>query len=100
MLSANRGIWQALVPLWFFLVCAFAPAGCTCGPEGQLLARRFIACRPQHEQRPISPRLSSKSIVPGTIPVSFGVTDSGDAALSMPIVVPPGRAGVEPSLAS
>jgi hypothetical protein len=37
--------------------------------------------------------------VPGTISASFAVTDAGDAVLSMPLVVPPGRAGVEPSLA-
>jgi hypothetical protein len=37
--------------------------------------------------------------VPGTIAASFAVSDAGDGVLSMPLVVPPGRAGVEPSLA-
>jgi hypothetical protein len=52
-----------------------------------------------HDAWNTQPPLTSKTIVPGTILVSFAVTDSGDAILSMPLVVPPGRAGVEPSLA-
>lgn len=77
----------------------FAPAGCTCGADGQVRRSESIPCRPQHDRLAISPPLASKTIVPGTIPVSFGVTDTGDAALSMPLVVPPGRVGIEPSLA-
>ncbi len=99
MLSANRGIWQALIPLWFLLFGVFAPAGCACGPERQVQSSKPIACRPQHDRHAISPPLASKTIVAGTIPASFAVTDSGDAAMSMPLEVPPGRAGVEPSLA-
>jgi hypothetical protein len=98
MASTIRGIWQALVPLWLLLACVLAQMGCTCGPTGQVKNSRIIACVPQHGKASIAPPLASKTIVPGTIPVSFGVTDWGDAALSMPLVVPPGRAGVEPSL--
>ena len=77
MLSANRGIWQALVPLWFFVVCAFAPAGCSCGPEGQVQSSKTLPCRPQHERLAISPPLASKTIVPGTTPASFAVSMEG-----------------------
>ncbi|MBK9266191.1 MAG: VCBS repeat-containing protein [Polyangiaceae bacterium] len=98
MLSAIRGVWLALFPLWFLLVCVFAQ-GCTCEPAGQTQVGRVIPCRAQYDNRAISPPLKSKTIVPGTIPVSVAVTDLGDAVASMPLVVPPGRAGVEPSLA-
>lgn len=97
MLSAIRGVWPALVPLWFILACVFVP-GCACEPEGQAKRSNTHPCRSQHERLAISPRLESKTIVPGTIPVSYGVTDNGDAVLTMPLVVPPGRGGVEPSL--
>ena len=117
MLSAKQGVWpglntllsalasvfarakRGLFPLWFFLVCMFAPAGCTCSPEGQVRSSKTLPCRPQHSTRPVAPPLATKTIVPGTIPVSYGVTDTGDVRLTMPLVVPPGRAGVEPSLA-
>ncbi|HRI64847.1 MAG TPA: SpvB/TcaC N-terminal domain-containing protein, partial [Polyangium sp.] len=99
MLSTNRGIWQALIPLWFFLVSVFAPSGCSCGPEGQAQSNKILPCVPQHAGLAISPPLQSKTIVPGTLPASFAVTDSGNASLTMPLVVPPGRAGMEPSLA-
>jgi len=48
MASTIRGFWQALIPLWFLLVCAFAQSGCTCTPMGQVPSKRTIACRPQH----------------------------------------------------
>jgi len=35
----------------------------------------------------------------GTIPGAFAVTPTGEATYSMPLVTPPGRAGVEPHLA-
>ncbi len=85
MLSANRGIWQALIPLWFLLFGVFAPAGCACGPERQVTSSKTIRCRPQHDRLPVSPPLASRTIVPGTSPASFAVTDSGDAAMSMPL---------------
>jgi len=99
MASLIRGIWQALIPLWLFVASALAQIGCTCAPTGQVQSRRTIACQPQHKRLAVSPPLASKTIAPGTIPASFAVTDTGDAALTMPLVVPPGRAGVEPSIA-
>jgi RHS repeat-associated protein len=35
----------------------------------------------------------------GTIPGTFAVTSTGEATYTMPLVSPPGRAGIEPSLA-
>lgn len=99
MLSANRGIWQALIPLWFLLVGVFVQAGCSCGPQRQAQSNKARPCISQHARRTVAPPLQSKTIVPGVTPASFAVTDSGDAALSMSLEVPPGRAGIEPSLA-
>ncbi len=99
MLSVNRGIWAALVPLWFFLVNVFAPLGCSCGAAQQAPSNKILPCLSQHDQLAVLAPLKSKNIVPGTLSASFAVTDSGNAALSIPLVVPPGRAGVEPSLA-
>ena len=99
MLSANRGIWQALIPLWFLLVSVFVPAGCSCGPQRQAQSNKARPCIPQHARRTIAPPLQSKALVPGATRASFVVTDSGDAALAMPLEVPPGRAAIEPSLA-
>lgn len=99
MRNAHLGIWQALIPLWFLLVCVFAQAGCACEPRGQAQSNKTRPCIPQHARRAVASPLQSKTIVPGTIQASFAVTDSGDAALSMPLEVPPGRAGIEPSLA-
>ncbi len=99
MPSFFRGIWRSLVPLCLFFASVFAPAGCTCVPKDQSVVRRYIACQSKHDRRPTAPPLGSKIIAPGAIPASFAVTDSGDAGLSMPLVVPPGRAGVEPPVA-
>ncbi len=99
MASAIRSIWEALVPLGLFLACTLAQIGCTCAPAGQAKKNEIIACKSQHERASIAPPLATKTIVPGTIPASFAITDSGDAALTMPIAVPPGRTGVEPSIA-
>ena len=98
MSSTTRPFWQALVPVWFFLASVLAQAGCSCGPTEQVLVRQFLACQSRHANVPVASPLQSKIIAPGTIRTAFALTDSGDATLSMPLSVPPGRAGVEPSL--
>lgn len=40
-----------------------------------------------------------QTAVAGTIPGAFSVTGTGEASYTMPLVSPPGRAGVEPRLA-
>ncbi len=92
-------VWQALVPLWLFLACVIMHAGCTCRAAEQPENRPILACIPQHSSLRISPPLTSRTTIAGTIPVSFSITDLGDAALTIPIAAPPGRAGVEPALA-
>jgi len=78
----------------------FAP-GCSCEPEHQAQSNNLTICRPQHDKLAVFPRRTSQlALMPGKTPVSFGVTDTGESAVTMPLLVPPGRAGVEPSLAA
>lgn len=48
---------------------------------------------------PPSSEISEPTTVAGTIKGSFSVSSSGEAVYTMPLVVPPGRAGMEPALA-
>ncbi len=98
-LQALRRPLMRFAPLWLLLTCVFAQAGCSCEPDRQAKSTQTSICRPQHEQLAIFPRRTSPvALMPGTLPVTYGVTNSGESALSMQLVVPPGRAGVEPSL--
>lgn len=68
--------------------------------QTQLHEASRCACDWRHPTRNLAAaRVENETIVPETIPVSYGVTANGDAALTLPLAVPPGRAGVEPSLA-
>jgi hypothetical protein len=99
MPSAKRGVWPAFLLCWIVFACMFAP-GCSCEPERQAQSNNLTVCRSQHDKLAVFPRRTSQlALMPGTTPVSFGVTDTGESAVSMPLIVPPGRAGVEPSLA-
>ncbi len=92
-------VWRAWIPLCLFLACLVAQAGCACESTAQPLNRQILACRSQHAPLSISAPLVSKTTTAGTAPVSFSVTDFGEAALLLALVLPPGRAGVEPALA-
>ncbi len=100
MPSAKRGVWPAVLLLsWLVLACVITP-GCACEPEGQVKRADTNPCRFQHDKLPVFPRRTSPLVLmPGTTSVTHGVTSTGESAMSMPIAVPPGRAGVEPSLA-
>ncbi len=99
-LQALRRPLMRFAPLWLLLTCVFVQAGCSCEPDRQVKSTQTSICRPQHERLAIFPRGTSPvALMPGTLPVTYGVTDTGESALSMPLVVPPGRASVEPSLA-
>jgi hypothetical protein len=82
MPSAKRGIWPALLLCWLVLGCMFAP-GCSCEPERQAQSNNLTVCRSQHDKLAVFPRRTSLlELMPGTIPVSFGVTDTGESAVT------------------
>lgn len=60
--------------------------GSTCNAEGQCVTNMGGL-----------PNLAPAQTV-GTIPASFGVSDSGSATYSIPITLPPGRGGMTPKL--
>ncbi len=98
MPSAKRGFRPAVLLLcWLVLACVFGP-GCACEPEREAKRSNEHPCRSQHDKLAVFPRRTSQlALMPGKTLVSFGVTDTGESAVSMPLIVPPGR-GVEPSL--
>ncbi len=99
-LQALRRTLMRFAPLWLLLTCVFAQAGCACEPDRQVKNSNTFPCHSQHNKLAVFPRRTSQlALVPGKTPVSFGVTDTGESAMSMPLIVLPGR-GVEPSLAA
>ncbi len=87
-------VW--LVLLLFVGVCV---GSCTCAPVRQVPASRgILACKSPQPMTTLGISLPTK-IVPGAISTSFNETFSGDAAVSIPLDMPPGRAGFAPELA-
>src|SRR5262249_20185649 len=90
-----------LLHAWVFvvLVALAALGGCTCGHESHLTSTAPIACVPQHAVFAAAARSDApETVVAGTLASSFSVTSTGEAVISIPLVAPPGRAGIEPSL--
>jgi RHS repeat-associated protein len=96
-----------LIPLLLFVVCLLgsnAPPGSTPPPKGGFEpvdpSAVTLAC-PAYDpaSSPLPPALSpSETATAGTLSGSFAVSAFGNATYSIPLVVPPGPAGVEPSL--
>jgi RHS repeat-associated protein len=92
----------------FFLVmlvlaCAILPGGCTCAGAPPLPPRALIACIPQHAIHPTTAKARAadavETVAAGGAPGSFSITSTGEASFVMPLVTPPGRAGIEPQIA-
>ena len=87
MACARHGLNSALVPLVFALACALGGAACrgddTVAPPGSTVDLDD----------------SDASPVAGTIQGSFAVSSTGEGTYTLPLVVPPGAAGMQPSLA-
>ncbi|MBK9261266.1 MAG: hypothetical protein IPM54_15855 [Polyangiaceae bacterium] len=98
MNSRTNGFSASWMLLSFLLACLATHAGCSCDALSRPANPRIHACIPQHASLPVAAPLVSKTTVPGAIPVSFNVSDTGDATLSLPLVSVPGRAGIEPDL--
>src|SRR5262249_299081 len=102
MAVARHSVFRALIPLFLFVLCAWAPAGCACGPDGPPTPTQGIVARRSKRPRlpPTSrgtPGITTASA--GSIAGGFGVTSAGEPIYVIPLATVPGRAGVEPSLA-
>ncbi|MDI1432847.1 FG-GAP-like repeat-containing protein [Polyangium sorediatum] len=85
-----------------FLSCllvlvAFAQ-GCTCENGATLSPPTVIACKPQHSSLPGARAVGPARTVAATLSASFSLTDTGEAAISIPLTAPRGRGGIEPAL--
>ncbi|XXY20357.1 RHS repeat-associated core domain-containing protein [Sorangium sp. So ce216] len=102
MKPVARGVVRALIPLFMFLSCVLAQAGCTCAPEiPQGRPRGLVACRTRAPREPAKPGRAPavKTVAAGAAAATFSVASSGEATVVMPVSTAPGRAGVEPRLA-
>ena len=85
--SLEQSMYRVVLPLVLFIACALSGAACrgddTIAPPGVK----------------IEPDDSDASPIAGTIQGSFAVSSTGEATYTMPLVVPPGAAGMQPSLA-
>jgi RHS repeat-associated protein len=83
----ERGARWTLLPLVLLISCALSGAACrgddTIAPAGVAVALDD----------------SDASPIAGTIQGSYAVSSTGEATYTLPIVVPPGAAGIQPSLA-
>lgn len=96
----GRAAWAAAVLVFFacvLAVTAHADTG-TGGPPspGPIIP---ICPQPDAGPSPLPPDLpAGPTVAAGTVPGSFSVSSTGEAIYSMPLVAPPGRAGMEPKL--
>src|SRR5262245_59629722 len=99
MVAVLRGTLSALTRLLLIILCVVALGGCTCSPDAPPIPpRTLIACRshaPNHPT-PATKQSGSQTVPAGTIPGTFSITSTGETTYVMPLVVPSGRAGVEP----
>lgn len=100
--------WRALIPLMLFVVCVLGanappnpfpisqddppPAG-----PSPLLCPSYNAETSPLPTADLTP--VSQGAPPGTIAGAFSVSQAGEATYSIPLIVPPGRMGMEPRLA-
>jgi hypothetical protein len=83
----GRWTYRAVFPLVFLIACALSGAACR-GDDTIAPAAVTVALDD-----------SDASPIAGTIQGSFSVSSTGEATYTMPLVVPPGAAGMQPSLA-
>jgi len=105
--KTRTGVFRTLIRLlifaaFLFVACLFIPTDASAKlppwqPPGWPAE---LTCPTPDDVQPFPPDLAQTETVPaGTLGGSFSVSTSGDGNYTIPLVVPPGRAGMEPSLA-
>ncbi len=91
-----------LAQFWLLFAFVLWHGGCTCVTGGPPLRDdRPIACIPLHITRAtVAPAASGAlTVAAGEMPGRFSLSSTGEALFVVPLVTPPGRAGVQPELA-
>ncbi len=89
-------------PYWLALTFVLWHGGCVCVTgDPPLRAGTPIACLPLHLTRAtVAPTASEvTTVAAGELPGRFSLSSTGEALFVVPLVTPPGRAGVQPELA-
>jgi hypothetical protein len=94
MLS-RRSLWQTLLLSGLIFFGAITQS-CTC-QSAKLASTNSAICVPQHKTRTVS-TLPKEQRVPGATAYSFTIDGNGQLAISIPLLVPPGRANLAPDL--
>ena len=85
--SFKTWAYRALLPLLLFLACALSGAACQCDPEDAGGGNADVDDD------------SDASPIAGAIQGSFAVSSTGEATYGIPLLLAPGAAGMQPSLA-